>query len=234
MRYLVIPKLKLLIGWNPKVACTTIFTIILKKLDIKIIGNVHLDMMTHLYNKNEKNGKYGIYKLDINNLKDFNLKDFKKIAIIRNPYNRLISGIRQRSTSLSKNGFGNYNITYFLININKVILRDGHFKTQTNNLLPFDFDFIFDINDMKKFCNLINYKYENIHYGNHSTKYINDKKINYYNYSIDDISNNYHEKWSKNIKSWFTKENITLINKIYAEDFSFAEKNGIKYEKIYK
>jgi len=36
-------------------------------------------------------------------------------------------------------------------------------------------------------------------------------------------------KWSKNISSWFTQNNIQLINELYKEDFKFLKENGFDY-----
>ena len=57
MHYYIIPKLNLIVGWNPKVACTTIFYLLLAKLNHKIKGNIHLDMI----NKENQNQVNMIY-----------------------------------------------------------------------------------------------------------------------------------------------------------------------------
>ena len=93
MHFIKIPKLNLIVGINPKVACTTIFHLLLTKLGHPIQGNIHLDMLTKV---NLKSGKYGIYELDPE-LDHENIENYTKICVIRNPYTRLISGIRQRS-----------------------------------------------------------------------------------------------------------------------------------------
>ena len=60
MHYFIIPKLKIIVGWNPKVACTTIKSLLLNKLGYDIEGNIHLDMLNKA---NVESGKYDIYMI---------------------------------------------------------------------------------------------------------------------------------------------------------------------------
>ena len=65
--------------------------------------------------------------------------------------------------------------------------------------------------------------------GGQDTKYIDNDKVNYYNLTIQDIYN-FKDKWSSNINSWFTYDNIQLINEIYKDDFEWLSKNGFDYK----
>ena len=102
MHYYIIPKLNLIVGWNPKVACTTIFYLLLTKLNHKIKGNIHLDMINK---ENLKSGKYDIYDFFDPKFENIDLNSYTKICVVRNPYERLISTIRQRSCYLISDGY---------------------------------------------------------------------------------------------------------------------------------
>ena len=134
MHFYIIEKLKLIVGMNPKVGCTTFKTLLLRKLGHEIKGNVHLDMLT---DDNVKSGKYDIEFIP--KLSNINLNNYTKICIIRNPYERLISGIRQRSEPLcniKNKNFGNLSkntISIFLQNLKQHNCIEHHFKPHTSN-----------------------------------------------------------------------------------------------------
>ena len=229
MHFLIIKNLKLIVGWNPKVACTTVKTLILRKLGHEIKGNVHNDMLTPA---NLHCGKYDIllYNPKLNNE---DLNSYTKICIVRNPYERLISGIRQRSQWLcdyKKHGdLSDNTITMFLQNLKKYNYIENHFIPQTDNINDFKFDHIIDIKDMSKLYSILEFEYKIEKIGGHATKYNNDCNDNYHNLTIKDISRKNNE-WSGNIYSWFTKNDIKLINELYKKDFIFLKENGFDYE----
>ena len=229
MHFLIIKKLKLIVGWNPKVACTTIKTLILRKLGHEIKGNVHDDMLTPA---NLNCGKYDIllYNSKLNN---GDLNSYTKICIVRNPYERLISGIRQRSAWLcdykEHGDLSDNTITMFLQNLKKYNYIEPHFIPQTKNINDFKFDHIMDIKDMSKLYSILEFEYKIEKIGGHATKYDNDCNDNYHNLTIKDISRN-KDKWSGNIYSWFYKNDIKLINELYKKDFIFLKENGFDYE----
>lgn len=229
MHFFIIEKLKIIVGWNPKVACTTVITLILRKLGHEIKGNVHDDMLT---TANLNCGKYDIllYNPKLNNE---DLNSYTKICIVRNPYERLISGIRQRSKRLcdfKKHGdLSDNTITMFLQNLKKYNYIENHFIPQTDNINDFKFDHIMDIKDMSKLYSILEFEYKIEKIGGHITKYNNDCSDNYHNLTIKDISRKNNE-WSGNIYSWFTKNDIKLINELYKKDFIFLKENGFDYE----
>ena len=232
MHFLIIKKLKLIVGWNPKVACTTVKTLILRKLGHEIKGNVHAVMLSQA---NLNCGKYDIllYNPKLNN---GDLNSYTKICIVRNPYERLISGIRQRSPMLcdykTHGDLSDNTITMFLQNLKKYNYLEHHFIPQTNNINDFKFDHIIDVKDMSKLYSILEFESKIEKIGNdkqHITKYNNDCNDNYHNLTIKDISRNKNE-WSGNIYSWFTKNDIKLINELYKKDFIFLKENGFDYE----
>jgi len=139
----LVPKLNLIIGlnpiirFNPKVACTTLKYVILHKLGYNVEKKCHTFFQEILREKKE------ILNLNNNLIKGKTINSYKKICIIRNPYERLISGIRQRSKALilKKNNFGvdvsKNTITEFLQNLKNHNYIEPHFFPQTHNKLNF-------------------------------------------------------------------------------------------------
>jgi hypothetical protein len=222
----VVEKLKLIIGLNPKVGTTTIFTILLKKLGHEITADVHTILSTH----NTKIGKYDILHYDpkLNNL---DINNYTKICIVRNPYERLISGIRQRSIDLCNyKDLSQNTITMFLQNLKQYNYIDQHFSPQSKDINNLKFDHVIDIKEMSKLFTLLHLEYKNENYGNNSTKYNTNNKINYHNLTIKDIVDRYDDIWSNDINSWFTKNDIKLINELYKEDFIFLNNYGHNFK----
>lgn len=236
MKFLIIPKLNLIVGWNPKVACTTIKYLLLTKLGFKIEGNIHNDMLTK---QNLESGKYDIYNFPNPKFSNIDLTTYIKLCVIRNPYKRLISGIRQRSNFFINEfiKFGWFDIsentiTDFLQNLKTHNFIENHFYPQVTDINNFRFDYILSIEKIDKLYEILELPYvKNQKIGGHDTKYNDNDKINYYSLTIKDISlkdNQYI--WSSNINSWFTKDNIQLINKLYKDDFEWLSKNGFDYK----
>lgn len=216
MHFIIVEKLKLIVGWNPKVACTTLKTLILRKLGHEIIGNVHDNLFLKKF--------FFFYNVDLNN--------YTKICVIRNPYERLISGIRQRSKHFGNFEIGDLSkntINMFLQNLKKYNYIDHHFMPQTENINNFKFDHIIDINEMSKVYSILELEYRNEKLGGHSTKYNDDNnEDNYHNLTMMEIM--MLGEYSRNIYSWFSKKDIQLINELYKEDFIFLKENGFDYE----
>lgn len=230
MRFFIIPKLNLIVGWNPKVACTTVKYLLLTKLNHKIEGNIHNDMLT---GKSLQSGKYDIYNLQNPKFENIDLNSYTKICIVRNPYERLISGIRQRANFLvsdeCKTNVSKNTITEFLQNLKTHNYVEHHFIPQTNDIDNFKFDEVISTYQINKLYELLELPYIEEKIGGHSTIYNDDDKVNYYNLTIQDISK-YNNKWSSNINSWFTQDNIQLINELYKDDFEWLSKNGLDYK----
>lgn len=232
MYILIIPKLKIIIGFSPKCGCTTVQTLLMRKLNHKITSNIHR-MLGPI---NTKTGVYDIYDL-INYSKQYKIDydQYIKIAIIRNPYSRFISGVRQRSNFIyTKQGI-NYNISSYLdyIKNNKFGIDIHHFAPQTTSLYQnidifnFPFDKVIDLSEIKILYDILGleYKYERI--GGHVTNYLqNDEK--YYNYTFEEFIQK--TQYNNDIKNWLTEENIKCINDLYKADFEFAKKYSIQYE----
>ena len=71
--------------------------------------------------------------------------------------------------------------------------------------------------------------YSNNRQGGHATKYDDNIKVNYYSLTIQDIYNKREYLWSPSIESWFTQDNIQLINELYKDDFEWLGNYGFDY-----
>ena len=229
----VIPELKLIAGWSPKAACTTLLYLLLTKLGFEIRGRIHPDMLNR---KNVQSGKYGVYDLGDDRFQNNNLDDYKKLCVVRNPYQRLISGIRQRSNWLIKElpqrkaklDVSSYTTSDFIKALRDYDYVERHFYPQTKDFNNIDFDYIFDTGSMNAVADLLDIEFNNAHIGGHETKYV-DIFESYYHLTIKEISLLENKIWSKRIYSWFTDADIELINELYKDDFQMFEENGFHW-----
>lgn len=184
----------------------------------------------------DDNGVHGIYYLNKTNLNKFDINEYLKICIIRNPYERLISGIIQRSKHLIVyENYQNMNVSKLIEKIkrdNCVDVDKNHFNLQSSNLLEFKFDKVIDIKNMSELNVIFNFDTTSKH-GGHDTKYT-DVSQDYNKMTLEQIAEQHKNKsgFSKQISSWFTEKDIKVINEMYEEDFKFAESYDIYYEKL--
>jgi hypothetical protein len=245
MYYVVIPSKKLIVGHNPKTGCGTIKATILKDLGFEYMqGYVqnqwHRKMVHAIANK-----EIPIY--DLTYEKNNSIEGFTKVCVVRNPYERLISGIRHR---FAKAVGDTHNLTIEYIKdmvkkseltVNELVIHlqqndfypdKYHFQPQTVNLLEdIIFDRVYDISDMGLFISDHFPNQENKRYASnlkvHTTKY-DDIDIDYTNMKIKDIIK--EESFSPDPHHWFSAESIKIINELYKEDFEFCKKYGIEYK----
>jgi hypothetical protein len=118
----------------------------------------------------------------------------------------------------------------FLQNLKQYNYIDQHFSPQSKDINNLKFDHVIDIKEMSKLFTLLHLEYKNENYGNNSTKYNTNNKINYHNLTIKDIVDRYDDIWSNDINSWFTKNDIKLINELYKEDFIFLNNYGHNFK----
>lgn len=230
MYYLVVPELKLILAWSPKCACTTAKSAVIEALGHDIVGNIHDDMLT---NSNLQSGRYGV--IDFRSYqpsKHGEIKTFNKICIIRDPYSRYISAIRQRAPALiKKNNFrgmtaGDY-LDYLEANN---FGEDHHFHPQTRHLRKFMFDRVLDISEMKVLFEILGLEYSGSKkFGGHSTGYGEECPMQAT--TILDLIKG--SSFPRSIHSWLSEENITKLRMLYADDFEFAQAHGRNYELPY-
>lgn len=177
------------------------------------------------------------------------IDDFSKVCVVRNPYERLISGIRHRFSKpfldshnlpkgLLKNLIATAEMTVdeYVLNLqqNDFFPDKHHFKPQTFDLDPrVEFDKVYDMKDMGAFIDDHFAGQVNRHYALnvavHITKY-SPVRQNYRGQKIKDIV--LQKAVSRNPHDWFSDTSIKIINELYKGDFEFCEKHGIKYEML--
>ena len=227
MYYHIVPDLKLIYAWSPKCACTTVKSAVLMALGHPISGNVHKDMLTK---ENLKSGKYGIYLLDAYTRKfDMNVQDYLKVCVIRNPYHRFVSAIRQRSRRLSKTKkfCGMTAAGYLEYMESNDFGEDHHFHPQTRNLRQFAFDRVLDISEMGVLFEILNLEYHGQKFGGHGTTYSEEESV-LRAVSLLDLSK--IKVFPEKIHSWLDDARVAKLRALYAGDFDFAQRHGCDYE----
>jgi hypothetical protein len=227
MYYVVVPELHLVFGWSPKCACTTAKTAILLALGHEVTGNVHNDMLT---GENLKSGKYGVYSIpEYRKNNDVSLKGFLKVCIIRNPYSRFISAVRQRSHVLRQDPrFCHMTPSDYLDYMEwNNYGEDHHFHPQTKNLRPFALDHVLDVSEMGSFFKILGLPYQGERFGRHGTSYgTGEHSVRAASFlDLTEI-----EKFSGCIYSWVDVNGLSKLRKLYASDFDFALRHGHHYD----
>ena len=225
MRFIIIDDKKLIIFWSPKCGCTTLKTILAIYFKVKNTKYKHIHLNEELsvkFNKRDKN------KIDI-------YKNYNIVMLIRNPYERLVSGFLNKYVKRQhyKNP-SNCNCFYDFCHIlqkNPEKIDVGHFKKQTsgrgwifyNELQRPNIKYILDtskVNDITKIlglnipeikenCNKVIEKDEEMKKTNcWSLDYNNLKNLNNMDYS-----NFYNDDIKK------------LVYNIYKDDFIFFNNN---------
>ena len=120
-----------------------------------------MDMLIH---ENLKSGKYDIYDFFDPKFENIDLNSYTKICAVRDPYERLISGIRQRSPFLCNfKRYGDLSentISEFLQNLKTHEYIEGHFRPQTMIKIKTP-DIDIDIS-LLEFININNFKFDHI------------------------------------------------------------------------
>jgi len=237
VRHKIIPSLNLIVGENPKSGCTAIFHGLLKSLGFD--SDLSQPAMIHdRYFKQDdlKVGRYGIYDLiEYSRSHELNLDDFHKIAIIRNPYERFISGFRQQAKHIaskkSNRKLWRANASRLLYKLCGHIEFTGHFMRQADGLLV-DFDQVIDVSEMGELYKILGVEYDGDR-GRHKTKYT--RSIKCHSVTLRRIflseSNGVPFPVSSSISDWLTESEIKTLEMLYFTDFHFAEMNGIDYSR---
>jgi hypothetical protein len=224
---MIVPSKKLVIGYSPKVACTTLKTLVLNSLGHYPIGHKGI-----VHDQDMSTGKMGVF--DECFFKKNDIDSFKNIYMIRDPYQRMISGVIQRSAKLiHPDGISDCSVTEFVDYVcnNNYGIDAHHFEPQTRILEPrIKIDKVYDMNHMQELIDKYFPGAKNKKHGGHAAKY-DTRNDDYKNIPISKIRS--VGTFSKNPKQWFSDGNAKLINKMYKCDFEFAKKNGLGYKMVH-
>lgn len=224
MFFLVDHNKKIIFGWSAKSGCSHI-----KKI-FWYLQNNNIDNKIHI-------------KEEYSYILPNDIKNYITILIIRNPYERLISGFLGK---FKLNGFCRNKWKYpectfskfideFIINSNYKKIDEHHFTPQLsenfdNKIINSKNLIIYDINN-------INYKYiENIYNkiipeslikfrGGHENKNYNIFKDYVYNLNIDSYS-----QYKVPLKYYYNEELKNKVYNFYINDFLFFKKYGFDYK----
>ncbi len=226
--FLVAPELKLIARWNPKCGCTTLKTMLLLKLGHKTDKNVHLFIEKDGYQNGED---HGIYTLANYCKKNKNcLDEYKKIIVVRDVYERLISGLIERSQreTFHKAGFLDLTISEFIKKLDKC--KDGHFFPQSYKLpQSFKFDYIIDLKNLGFINKLIHLESPIEKVGDHISRYA-DNDEDYKFKPMHTFFNQPDRVYNKKIYNYFTKDDLEIINKFYRRDFDLLDSVNVANE----
>jgi hypothetical protein len=222
MYFIIDNKLKIIFGWSAKCGCTHI-----------------KNMCNYLQNGNTNDNNMN-YHLPL----PYNMEEYITILIIRNPYNRIISGFLDKYnrhgefSHLWKNKpltFNNF--IDELIKLEWIMIDHHHFTLQTseyfneNLILKSKKLIVYDINNIN--YNYISYLYnkeipqEIINFkGPHYRKTI--KKFTTFQYIYDNDLHDYHQ-YDFPLKYFFNDDIKNKIIKFYLNDFIFFNRVGFNY-----
>lgn len=228
MKYIIINEKKLIIFWSPKCGCTTLKTI------ISIYFNINNDEKYKHIHLNEELKK----KINVRNKNIDIYKDYSIVMLIRNPYERLVSGFinkyvqkKDGKTSHFKNPT-NCNNFYDFCNIllkNPKKIDKHHFEKQTsdngwyfyNELRKPYVKYILDtsnINDISKILGLSINTIKN----NSNNKYsVKSKRNKLWLMNYEELNKNKKLNYS----DFYNNELKNLVYKIYKDDFIFFSNN---------
>lgn len=226
--FLVAPELKLIIRWNPKCGCTTLKKLLLLKLGHKTDENVHLFIEKDGYKNGEDHGIYTLANYCKKN--DNNLDEYKRIIIVRDVYERLISGLIERSQRdpFQKAGYLDLTISEFIKKLNKC--KDDHFFPQSYKLPNgFKFDYIINLKNINFLKKLIHLETPVEKVGDHLSQYA-DNGEDYKFKPMHTFLNQPNYVYNKNIYSYFSEDDLEIIKKYYRRDFELLDSVNVANE----
>lgn len=224
MHYLVAPELQLVFGWSPKCGCTTIKQSLLTKLGFSIEGNVHNDMLTR---ENLRSGVFGLW--DVGSVPSvYDWKSYEFVGVMRDPFRRFMSGLRQRGFVLLHAGLGDMTISELLMRFEAGNFEPDphHFEPQAKGLLDRDFDELVDLSDMQNLFARLKLPYYTAESGGHQTNYVECDEP-YHELSIGQILKK--RLVSERRDDWFSQEAQELIREVYKDDFDLARRWRLGY-----
>ena len=218
MNHIVDDKLKLIIGWNKKCGCGSLKHWYIQLKGIERVANAHKQFRRLKFPSTVHENK--------------NYSNYQKVLIIRNPYDRLVSGFLDKYIFSKKT----YESLTFNIFVNEFDLPNtSHFELQTSNMRITNWDIISDVHgsDRKllEISNGYGIKTEVRHLGKLRRKRGYKKSIintqNVWDMSIDEI-----KRVQPAYSTFFDSQMRQKVYRIYQKDFEFFQSVGFNYENI--
>lgn len=222
MKFLIDDKLKIIIGWSAKCGCSHI-----KKIFWYLLTN---------------NENYKIHTMKENNSLPDDIENYILILIIRNPYERLVSGFLDKykpkgtfrklwkNKELSFSDFVNE-----LVKNNWSVIDNHHFTPQTTerfdeklilkakelkifDIKNIDYSYIENLYNKKITDNLLNFR------GGHERKATTPLEKDVYNLDMK-----LYYEYNVNVKYFYSEDIKHKIYDFYKNDFTFFKKLGFDY-----
>lgn len=213
------------IGWNAKCACSYI--------------KQHYHSMNNNAYKN-----FGLHSIHIPEYKKVlpkNLKNYTIYMVIRNPYERIVSGFNDkykqgrefRSMWVSDNSLTFRNFVDSLCKRNWTIIEKHHFIPQTeeafdiNEISKSKKKIVYDIKEVNKMIDDLNKFYPHVQIPNESMIPYNSHSIEQHNKFVADMHIDLFQYTS--FQNYYDKELQEKIFEFYKKDFNFFKIHGYDY-----
>jgi hypothetical protein len=222
MRFLIDDNLKIVFGWSAKSGCS------------------HIKKIFWYLKTNNENFK--IHTTKENNSLPTDIQDYRVILIIRNPYERVISGFldKYRPNGVFRKLWKNKELSFInfvdeIVKNNWSVIDNHHFTPQTTekfdekiilkakelkifDIKNIDYTYIEDLYNKKITDNLLNFR------GGHerkaTTPYEND---------VYDLDMKTYYEYNVNIKYFYNEDIKNKIYEFYKNDFTLFKKLGFDY-----
>ena len=243
MQYYILDEKKLIIFWSPKCGCSTMKHILatyLKLDSYKISTNTHWNAMDIHKNKDllSKSNKRDIKKIDI-------YKTYDIVMLVRNPYERLVSGFLNKYVPehgekiLNCDSF--HDFCHLISKDRKILSKDilHHIDNQTsglgwefyNELQKPSVKYALDTSNVNDIAKILGMNIQDKHFNYNKKKYVKDIKTNQNLGSLkyDKLKN----ISSINYSNFYNHDIEKLVYNIYKDDFIFFNNNlEMNYKKL--
>ena len=227
MQFIILEKKKIIIFWSPKCGCSSLKVILCNYLNIDFSKNKHVHKNKTLKKMIDKLPK------NINYYKDYDI-----LWLIRNPYERLVSGFLNKYINtqykIPKNCNNFKDFCKILYNNSKKINKH-HFENQTVHNNAWNFLNKLDkskikyietsqVNEISKILNInINFVHKNN--SKQQNKTITNSKINELWLKTFKEVKTLKKQKKINYSDFYNDELKKLVHKIYKNNFNYFNKN---------
>lgn len=227
MHFVVLHDAKIIIFWSAKCGATSLKFILLKYLgDTQTVGHTH-----------QKFNKYNLQ----NKQPDLDrVKNYKLVVLLRNPYDRLVSGFINKYVNgeyQTPKNIGNFADFVNTMSNNKQIMNNVHFVPQTSGpgwellkkLGNPPIDLLLETHQVNEIAKLLGLEMESVH--RNKTKKTNlplTDVSQLFNLNLDDLRK-INRTQSYNTSQFFNKKLQADADKIYHNDLEFFAGIGKKF-----